>query len=98
MEWIAQLSKLETLHLDYTSVSDAGFAKLAGLTMLTELYLDRTDISDESIPMLAGLKRLRYIDLYHTTVSEEGVEKLKQALPGCKFNWNLDSTRRRRRT
>jgi hypothetical protein len=48
--------------------------------------------------MLTGLSRLRYIDLYHTLVSEQGIQSLKKALPDCKINWNLDSTRRGRRT
>jgi Leucine-rich repeat (LRR) protein len=98
MDWIAKLPNLESLHLDYTTVSDAGFAKLAGLTALSELYLDRTNISDASLGLLTRLRKLRYIDLYHTLFTEQGVQSLRKALPDCKINWSLDSTRRGRRT
>ena len=98
MEWIAQLPKLEFLNFDYTPVGDAGFAKLAGLASLAELHLDRTNISDSSIDLLSGLKGLRYIDLYHTLVSEKGMQRLIKALPGCKINWDVNSTRTERRS
>ena len=98
MAWIAQLPKLESLHLDYTPISDAGFAKLAGHAALRELYLDRTELTDAGIDTLAGLSTLRFIDLYHTLVTEAGVAKLRKALPELKINWNADSSRRGRRT
>jgi hypothetical protein len=86
------------LSLEYTAVGDAGFAKLAGLAGLTELRLDRTNITDASVNILTGLTNLKYLDIYHTLISEQGFQLLKKALPGCRINWSLDSTRRERRT
>jgi hypothetical protein len=98
MVWIAQLTGLEALNLNYTTVSDAGFAKLEGLKSLTELKLDRTDISDKSLGWLTAQKNLRYADLYHTLLTEPAHQTLLKTLPKCEINWNLDSTRTRRRT
>ena len=95
---MAQLSKLEALRLEYTTVGDAGFAKLAGLTALSELQLDHTEVSDATVKVLAGFSGLKYVDAYHTLISQEGYESLKKSLPACKINWSLDATKRERRT
>jgi hypothetical protein len=98
MEWVAQMTKLQSLALEYTGVGDPGFAKLASLTGLTELRLDHVNLTDASLKVLTSLRNLHYIDLYHTALTEQGYEGLQKALPDCKINWNKDSTRRERRT
>jgi len=98
MEWIAQLPRLESLSLEYTPVTDAGFARLANLTSLSELHLDHTEITDASVKALGGLRNLKYIDVYHTSISEQGFNSLQKTLPGCRINWSLDAARRERRT
>jgi hypothetical protein len=84
--------------VNYTPVTDAGFAKLSTITAFTELKLDRTDLSDKSLEWLSRLKNLKYLDVYHTLVSESGFQSLKKALPGTEINWSLDAGRTRRRT
>jgi hypothetical protein len=98
MAWVAQLSKLEALNLNYTPVSDTGIALLAGHTAFTDLKLDRTDLSDKSVSWLVSQKNLKYLDLYHTQLSEQGFNSVKKALPNARINWSLDAARARRRT
>jgi hypothetical protein len=98
MAWVAALPKLEALNLNYTTVSDAGFAKLSGITSLTELKLDRTDIGDGSLGWLTAQKNLKYADLYHTLISAQGHSSLTKALPKAEINYSLDAIRSRRRT
>jgi hypothetical protein len=85
------------LSLEYTSVGDAGFAKLAGLP-LAELHLDHTNLTDASVKALSSLSKLRYIDLYHTELTQQGYDSLKKALPACAINWSKDSAKRERRS
>ncbi len=93
MDWVAKMSKLESLSLEYTAVSDAGFAKLAGLTQLHGTA-PRSRRTSRTLPIkvLSGMSKLHYMDLYHTEFSEQGYESLKKALPACDINWNKDST------
>jgi Leucine-rich repeat (LRR) protein len=98
MEWVAQLPRLESLSLEYTPVTDTGFAKLAALTSLSELHLDHTEITDASVKGLTSLRNLKYVDVYHTSISEQGFNSLHKALPACRINWSLDAARRERRT
>jgi Leucine-rich repeat (LRR) protein len=98
MEWVAQLPRVESLSLEYTPVSDAGFARLARIASLTELHLDHTEITDASVKSLTNLHNLKYVDVYHTSISEQGFNSLHKALPGCRINWSLDAARRERRT
>jgi hypothetical protein len=44
------------------------------------------------------LRALKDLDLYHTLVSEKGFEQLKTLLPGCRIQYDRDSTRRERRS
>jgi hypothetical protein len=98
MQWVGQLPKLEALNLNYTPVTDDGFAKLYGNTSFSELKLDRTDLTDKSLSWLTGQKNLQYLDLYHTLMTESGFRTLKKAQPKTEINWSLDAGRTRRRT
>ena len=95
---MGKLPLLESLDLDHTKVSDAGIAKLTGLTRLVNLELDSVDLTDAGVTHLAALRSLRQLDLYHTLVSEKGFEQLKTALPDCRIQYDRDSTRRERRS
>jgi len=97
LEPVSKFAKLEALSLEYTSVGDAGFAKLAGLP-LAELHLDHTNLTDASVKALGALSRLRYMDLYHTELTQQGYDSLKKALPACTINWSKDSAKRERRS
>jgi hypothetical protein len=79
-------------------VTDAGLAKLAGLTRLTELGLDSVDLTDAGAARLAGIRSLRELDLYHTLVTDKGFELLKKALPECQIHYERDSAKRERRS
>ena len=60
--------------------SDAGIAKLTGLTKLINLELDSVDLTDAGVAHVAGLRSLKELDLYHTLVTEKGFQQLKTAL------------------
>ena len=98
MDIVAKLASLESLELDHTKVSDAGLAKLAGLTKLTDLALDSVDLTDAGVARLAEIRSLRQLDLYHTLVTDKGFEQLKSALPQCQIHYERDSAKRERRS
>ncbi len=98
METVGKLTRLQSLDLDYTRVSDAGFAKLSGLTALVSLQLDDADLTDAGVTHVAALRNLKQLDLYHTLVTEKGFAQLKTALPSCEIHYERDSTRRERRS
>ena len=56
------------------------------------------DLTDAGVAHLGGLRGLKELDLYHTLVSEKGFEQLKALLPGCRIQYDRDSTRRERRS
>jgi hypothetical protein len=68
------------------------------LANLASLELDSVDLTDAGIAHLGGLRALKDLDLYHTLVSEKGFEQLKTLLPGCRIQYDRDSTRRERRS
>ncbi len=66
-------------------ITDAGLARIAGLTQLQDLRLNVTNITNAGLAQLAGLTELQRLELNGTQVTDEGVKKIQQALPNCKI-------------
>ena len=62
-------------------VTDAGLARLSGLTELETLSLTHTRITDTGLANFRGLKRLQTLNLNFTDVSDEGLAALRAELP-----------------
>lgn len=82
------LSGMPTLrHLDICAhnVSDEGVRMLAKLPRLEILWLARCEVTDASIDVLASLKSLCELNVNYTGVSSAGLDRVRAALPGCRF-------------
>jgi hypothetical protein len=75
------LSKLESLNLWKTSVTDAGLTHLDKLN-LEQLILN-DNISDAGIVHLLKLKSLVHLNILKSKISPAGHALLKQGLPNC---------------
>ena len=84
--YLKKLTSLEYLNLWATQVTDAGLEQLEGLANLLQLYLMNTQITDTGLVHLKGLTNLEELVLDNTQVTDAGVEKLRQALPGCRIS------------
>ena len=71
------LTKLESLTLSGTQVSDAGLRNLKGLTRLEYLGLANTHVTDAGLENLKGLTILRQLDLSGTQVTDDGLLHLR---------------------
>ena len=80
--------RIDSIHLSFSSVTDAGLAHLAGLTSLTQLYLADTQVTDAGLSHLAGLTSLTKLYLARTQVTDAGVAKLREALSRCRIEWD----------
>ena len=69
-------TKISSLDLARTKVTDAGLKAVAGMTSLTELHLENTAITDAGLDQLKGLGALEYLNLYGTKVTDAGIIKL----------------------
>ena len=78
-------TRIRTLNLFGTRVTDAGLVHLAGMTRLQSLNLMFTDVTDAGLVHLEGLTSLNQLLLQGTQVTDAGVAKLQQALPHCKI-------------
>ncbi|MBU6361095.1 MAG: NACHT domain-containing protein, partial [Chloroflexi bacterium] len=70
------LSKLQSLYLSFTKVSDAGLATVGGLSSLQSLNLSFTKVSDAGLAALGGLSGLQSLNLSSTQVSDAGLAAL----------------------
>ena len=77
------LTKLQSLNLSGTQVTDSGLLYLKRLTNLQTLYLNNTQVTDRGLGHLTTLTNLQSLFLKHTTVTEEGVRKFGLVLPTC---------------
>lgn len=78
--YLAQLrgfTKLRTLNLRRTPVTDTGLEHLKGLTQLESLNLDETLVTDAGLEHLKGLTQLKWFHLDRTRVTDTGLEHLK---------------------
>src|SRR5690242_4393102 len=73
---VGSLSRLESLGLNWTPVTDAGLAHLTGLTRLRELALMRARITDAGLVHLRGLTSLEDLWLTDTRITDAGLAHL----------------------
>ncbi len=78
---VSRLSRLETLGLFGTNVTDEGLAHIKQLTSLKDLDLRSTRIGDAGLNQLSGMTSLRLLNLAGTRVTNEGVLALEESLP-----------------
>jgi hypothetical protein len=77
LENIRGLSRLESLWLHETGVSDAGLVSLKDLKQLRGLNLGQTRVSDRGLEHLQGLGQLECLYLSGTAISDAGLRFLK---------------------
>lgn len=70
---------IETLHLESSSLDDAGLKQLAELRELRKLYLDQTKITNSGLESLRRLSNLQHLSLTGTSISDNGLAELS----GC---------------
>jgi uncharacterized protein (TIGR03067 family) len=75
------LSSVTGLHLNDSSVTDAGLASLEGIDNIGQIDLERTAITDAGLTHLRNMTHLGLLIVSATNVTEAGVAGLKKALP-----------------
>jgi RNA polymerase sigma factor (sigma-70 family) len=84
------LTSLVVLDIHQTRITDPGLAHLKDLTNLEFLDVCGSGITDAGIEQLTGLKRLQILHVAEP-VTERGKNRLREALPGLKFeDWSWD--------
>jgi hypothetical protein len=75
---IVNLTGVKTFILDHPDnrITDAGLAKMAGLSTLEHLRIRGGDIGDDGLRQLTSLKDLRIINLPHTHATDAGLATL----------------------
>jgi formylglycine-generating enzyme required for sulfatase activity/Leucine-rich repeat (LRR) protein len=82
---LTALRSLTNLGLGGTRVTDRGMRELTALQRLTALDLSGNAITDVGLKELATMKQLQKLGLQGTQVTEAGVKLLRQALPKCQI-------------
>ena len=83
MEYLMDLTDLQSLNLYHTKVTGAGLTHLKGLTKLQSLDLGETKVTDAGLEHLKGLTELRSLNFqsvnfaYYSEVGDSGLEQLK---------------------
>jgi Leucine-rich repeat (LRR) protein len=77
------LTKLQSLNLSETKITDVGLEYLNVFTKLQSLDLWHTNVTDAGLERLKGMVALQDLYLTGTRVTDAGVKKLQQALPKC---------------
>jgi hypothetical protein len=75
---LKKLSKLTSLSLTRSEVTDAGLKELAQVTPLTSLTLDSCAITDAGLPELARMKGLQRLSVLDTKITEKAVPILSE--------------------
>ncbi len=70
------MPNLTYLSLYETAVTDAGLARVSGLTNLRDLSLDGTAVTDAGLEHLRTLTNLEYLSLARTAVTDSGLTHL----------------------
>lgn len=76
--YLAQLTSLERLTLNETTITDAGVARLNGLGNLRQLSLAHSRVRSASLVWLQNNKMLEDLDISNTDVDDSIVETLKR--------------------
>jgi hypothetical protein len=77
LEHVGKLPGLESLKLESAPVTDAGVAKLEGLTHLRYLILECPRVTDAGLAHVGNLSGLEVLDLYGTQVTGTGLARLE---------------------
>jgi hypothetical protein len=83
VEYLNELTQLNTLIIIRASFSDAEMSQLKGMNLLQELGLSQTQITDVTLEYITSLKQLRSLSVSYTRVTDVGLEHLK----GMKLQW-----------
>jgi Leucine-rich repeat (LRR) protein len=79
--WVKRLermTRLQTLSLVNTQITDRGMTSLTSLTDLQDLDLSKTAVGDTGLEQIRGLTKLQILMLSGTQISDEGVACLAQ--------------------
>jgi mono/diheme cytochrome c family protein len=87
---LAKLKNLNRLHLEKSSIDDAGLANLSALPRLEYLNLYGTSITDAGLEHLKPIKRLRKLYLWQTKVGYDPAMAMQTATPGLEVNLGWD--------
>lgn len=90
LEPLANLEKLEVLHLENTGITDAGLQYVRDVTTLREIGLYGTHVTSAGLEYVRGLTNLRNLGLNGTEVNNFGLKHLA-GLKNLEHLW-LDST------
>ena len=80
--------RLQHVNLENTRIGDAGLSSLHECQDLAFLVLNGTRVTDAGLTELFGHKSLREVRLRRTEVTAAMVDKLRQALPECRVEWD----------
>jgi hypothetical protein len=86
---IAAFTRLKSLWLDGTQVTDAGVANLSDLNELDRVSLTATEITDAALDVVKGWSRLEVLHLDKTRVTDAGIAKLAGLSNLTYLNLNL---------
>ena len=90
LDRLQRFPKLSTLWLGATAVTDSGLARLQSFKRLRNLELSDLSITDAGIQQLAKCTQLEYLNLTRNAISLQGLKTLREALPRCKIESELD--------
>ncbi|MEM6469842.1 MAG: hypothetical protein AAF802_09845 [Planctomycetota bacterium] len=71
---IGQLSSLKVLAIDFITIGDDGFSKLAQLEKMVELYAAATGITDESASVVGKFRALKKLRLSSNALTSQAIE------------------------
>jgi tRNA A-37 threonylcarbamoyl transferase component Bud32 len=74
-----RLSKIESLDLRNTKITDKAVRTFTSFSQLRELYLSATAVSSRSLDWIGELKYLIMLDLASTRVTDAGLERLSRS-------------------
>jgi Leucine-rich repeat (LRR) protein len=79
------MTKLRSLGLTATKITDAGVVHLKDLRSLTNLKISLTGVADNGLTWLEALPNLSFLELYGTNVTDAGTDRLKMRLPNLRL-------------
>ena len=75
---VGRFTRLESLSIYSSSVTDQGLAHFEGLTRLSEINLCNTQVTDDGLKHLEGLKGLSSLVINATRISDDGLKHLSR--------------------
>ncbi len=81
LQFVGQLTSLESLSLGGSPISDNGLVYLQELVNLKSLGLNGTNITNAGLKHLVNQRNLESLATYSTGVTDEGILELKKSLP-----------------